>query len=63
MIFALGSMVIVRSVSGESDRFLRGHSGIVNFLTVSPKGNMLASGEAHDYNSEDAAALIVWDFN
>ena len=62
MIFALGSMVVVRSVSDEKDKFLRGHSAVVNFLAVSSRGNLMASGEAHDPGSEECAALIVWDF-
>ena len=63
MIFALGSMVVVRSVADEKDRFMRGHAAIVNCLAVSSRGNLIASGEAHDYGSEESAALIVWDFN
>lgn len=62
MIFAVGSLVVVRSVNQEKDRFLRGHTALVNCLAVSSRGNLLASGEAHDPNSTEQAALIVWDF-
>ena len=62
MIFALGSMVVVRSVSDDKDKYLRGHSAIVHCLAVSSRGNLIASGEAHHHASNDTAALIVWDF-
>ena len=63
MIFAVGSLVVVRSVSDEKDKFLKGHTSIVNCLAVSQRGNLMASGEAHEPSSVDSAALIVWDFN
>ena len=63
MIFAVGSLVVVRSVNQEKDRFLRGHTAVVNCLAVSSRGNLLASGEAHDSSNSETAALIVWDFN
>lgn len=62
MIFALGSMVVIKSVNDEKDKYLRGHSAIVNCLAVSKRGNLIASGEAHHYSSEETASLIVWDF-
>ena len=63
MIFAVGSMVVVRSVNDDRDRFLRGHTALVHCLAVSSRGNLLASGEVHDQTSQDSAALIVWDFH
>ena len=63
MMYAIGSLIIVKAVSDDKDQYLRGHTGIVNCLAVSSQGNLLASGEAHDFSSEEAAALIVWDFN
>ena len=63
MMYAIGSLIIVKAVSDEKDQYLRGHTGIINCLAVSSQGNLLASGESHDFSSEEAAALIVWDFN
>ena len=51
MIFAVGSMVVVRSVNDDKDRFLRGHTALVHCLAVSSRGNLLASGEVHDQTS------------
>ena len=63
MLYTIGSLIVVKSVDGSKDKYLRGHSGRVNFLTVSKRGNLIASGEAFEPQSEDSAALIVWDFS
>jgi hypothetical protein len=63
MIYASGSLVVIKSVDGEKDKFLKGHGARVNFITCSSQGNLLCTGEAHDLRSSESAALIVWDFN
>ena len=63
MIYAIGSIVVVKSVEESKDKYLKGHSSIINFITVSKDGNLLASGEVFDYSQDESAALIVWDFN
>ena len=45
MLYAVGSLVVVKSVGDQKDRFLRGHSARVHYLTVSRAGNLVASGE------------------
>lgn len=63
MIYAVGSLVVIKSVDGEKDKFLKGHAAKVNYITCSRQGNLICSGEAHDLRSSESAALIVWDFN
>ena len=62
MIYAVGCMLVVKSVDSETDRYLPGHYSIITTVTCSYDGNLLASGEAYDHESEQTAALIVWDF-
>lgn len=62
MIYAVGSLLVVKSVDSEQDRYLKGHAGMITSVTCSSNGNLVASGEQHDPSSEEAAALIVWDF-
>jgi WD40 repeat protein len=63
MIYAVGSLLCVKSVDQDKDRYLYGHSSRINYITVSKHGNLLGSGETQDIRSEEQAALIVWDFN
>ena len=63
MIYATGSLLTIKSVDGSKDVYLQGHSAKIHCITCSKKGNMIASGEGHDYRSEECGALIVWDFN
>lgn len=63
MIYAVGSLVVIKSVDGDKDKFLKGHGSRVSYITCSKQGNLLATGESHDLRSTEAAALIVWDFN
>lgn len=63
MLYAVGSMLVIKSVDGSKDKYLRGHNSRIVFITVSKQGNLLASAECQDIRSEENAALIVWDFN
>lgn len=63
MLYGLGSMIVVKSVDGSKDKYLRGHSARVNYLAVSKQGNLFASGEVVEPSIAETAALIVWDFN
>ena len=56
-------MLVIKSVDGQKDKFLKGHSSRIQFITVSKQGNLIASGECQDINQDENAALIVWDFN
>jgi WD40 repeat protein len=62
MIYAVGALIVVKSVDEQKDRFLKGHTSTVTVITVSGRGSMIASGETHDQRSEECAALIIWDF-
>ena len=62
MLYGVGSMLVIKSVDSE-DRYMSGHSSIINYITVSNSGNLVATGESFDPSSEESAALIVWDFN
>ena len=62
MIYAVGAMIVVKSVDESKDKFLRGHTSSVTCIAVSGRGSMIASGETHGINSEECAALIIWDF-
>jgi len=62
MIYAVGSLLVVKSVDDSKDKYLKGHSGKINYITVSKTGALVASGEAHEQRSEECAALVVWDF-
>ena len=62
MIYAAGSLLVVKSVDDTKDRYLKGHSGRVNYINVSKSGALLGSGEVHDLRSDECAALIIWDF-
>ena len=63
MIYAVGSLVVIKSVDGEKDKYLKGHGARVSFITCSKQGNLICSGETHEQRSSEAAALIVWDFH
>ena len=62
MIYAVGSLLVIKSVDETPDKYIRGHSGRINFITASKSGALLATGEAHDLRSEECATLIIWDF-
>lgn len=62
MIYAAGSLLVVKSVDDSKDKYLKGHNGKIHCIQVSTHGELMASGEVHDQRSDDAAALIVWDF-
>jgi hypothetical protein len=51
MIYSIGSLLVVKSVDEQKDKYLKGHSAKVSFITVSQKGNLIASGEVYDYSS------------
>lgn len=53
MIYAVGSVLVVKSVESEADRYLRGHSALVTFVTVSKSGSLMASGEQFNLGSEE----------
>jgi len=62
MIYAVGAMVVVKSVDDSKDKYMKGHTSSVTCISVSRRGSMIASGETYDLNSEECAALIIWDF-
>ena len=62
MIYAVGSLLVVKSVDSDRDRYLVGHSSSITYITVSKNGNLIGSAETQDSKSEELAALIVWDF-
>lgn len=51
MIYSIGSLIVVKSVDDQQNKYLKGHSARVNFITVSQQGNLLASGEVYDTSS------------
>jgi WD40 repeat protein len=63
MVFAVGSLIVVKSVEHERDRYLYGHTARVNYITISNNGNLMGSAETQDIRTAEQAALIVWDFN
>jgi len=63
MIYAVGSLLVIKSVDGEKDKYLKGHNARIACIQISKQGNLMASGETQDIRSEENAALIVWDFN
>lgn len=62
MIYTAGAIVVIKSVEGLKDQYLRGHTAVINCLAVSKKGNLVASGERRELNSNELGALIVWNF-
>lgn len=62
MIYSVGALLVVKSVDSENDKYLRGHYSNITYVTCSKNGSLIGSGEAHDPESDDSAALIVWDF-
>jgi hypothetical protein len=62
MIYAVGALLVVKSVESEQDKFLKGHYANITCVACSVNGTLIASGETHDPLSEESAALIVWDF-
>ena len=62
MLYAVGSLLVVKSVDDQKDKYLKGHTGKINYITVSNRGDLVGTGEAHDIKSFEIAALIVWDF-
>ena len=45
MFYSVGSLLVVKSVDSDNDKYLQGHAGLITFITVSKSGNLLASGE------------------
>ena len=45
IIYPLGSSVIVRHIVTRTQTFLNGHDNLISALTVSSKGNYIASGQ------------------
>ena len=62
MIYAVGSLLVVKSVMDEKDRYLVGHGSTITYINSSKSGNLLCSGETQDVKKEEIASLIVWDF-
>jgi len=60
LIFPLGCTVVVRNLIQKTQSFLQGHDNQVNCITVSPSGQMLASGQKTFMGFP--ADVIVWDF-
>ena len=51
MIYSIGSLIVVKSVDDQQNKYLKGHNARVNFITASYQGNLIASGETHDISS------------
>jgi WD40 repeat protein len=60
LLFPLGCTVVVRNILQRTQCFLQGHDNQVNCLTVSPSGNLLASGQRTFMGFP--ADVIIWDF-
>ena len=45
IIFPLGSTIILRNIIARTQSFLRGHDNQISFVTVSPSGKYIASGQ------------------
>jgi len=60
LIFPLGCTVVLRNLLQKTQSFLQGHDNQVNCITVSPSGNLLASGQKTFMGFP--ADVIIWDF-
>jgi WD40 repeat protein len=60
LIFPLGCTVVVRNLLQRTQAFLQGHDNQVNCITVSPSGQLLASGQKTFMGFP--ADVIIWDF-
>jgi WD40 repeat protein len=60
LIFPLGCTIVVRNLIQKTQSFLQGHDNQVNCITVSPSGQLLASGQKTFMGFP--ADVIVWDF-
>lgn len=45
MIYAVGSLLVVKSVDSDHDKYLQGHSSRINYITISKHGNLMGSAE------------------
>jgi WD40 repeat protein len=61
LIWAQGSVLVVKSIGQDNNSYLKGHEGKVTTITCSKNGHLLASGE--DRGQGLQACMIVWDFN
>lgn len=61
-LWAQGSVLIIKSIGQDQNQYLKGHEGRISTIACSKSGKLIASGE-YCRNSEDLAALIVWDFS
>jgi len=50
----------VKSIGKSQNTYLQGHEGEICSIAVSKSGNLVATGEKVNLNTQ--AALIVWDF-
>lgn len=57
--YPLGSTVVLKSIKGNSQSFLQGHTDRVTCLALSGDGSMLASGQVTSMGFK--ACVIVWD--
>jgi WD40 repeat protein len=62
IVWAQGSVIVVKSIGEENNRYLKGHEGRITTITISLSGNLMATGEMARGVGQPAA-LIVWDFN
>mmetsp|Transcript_19688 Transcript_19688/g.49432 ORF Transcript_19688/g.49432 Transcript_19688/m.49432 type:complete len:624 (+) Transcript_19688:134-2005(+) len=60
LIFPLGCTVVVRNVIQRAQSFLQGHDNDVSCITISPSGQLMASGQSTFMGF--TADIIVWDF-
>ena len=62
LIWASGSLIVIKSANQAQNTYLTGHKGRVSALKCSKNGKMLASGELCEDLDDPNAYLIVWDF-
>ncbi|CAM9441910.1 unnamed protein product [Chrysoparadoxa australica] len=63
VLYPLGKMMIVRSLSGNKMAFLEGHNGPINCVAMSKDGSRLATGQNNDSSGMIKADVIVWDLD
>ncbi|XP_053987938.1 cilia- and flagella-associated protein 52 isoform X2 [Hylaeus volcanicus] len=60
LVYAMGNNVTIRNVKTSEQTFLTGHKNLVSALNISPRGNLIASGQVSHQGFK--AMVIIWDY-
>ncbi|XP_076240954.1 cilia- and flagella-associated protein 52 [Calliopsis andreniformis] len=60
LIYPMGNKITIKSIKTEEQAFLTGHRNVVSTLCVSPRGDLIASGQVSYQGFK--AMVIIWNY-